>query len=116
MSDVWHDFFFDVSRVAGLSPRLERHREIAIHPCVPIDAVDRKEPETTGHQQRLDRFDEEETLVLEEVSRRRRIEQDRRSGVSVRDDRHVVSDRLRVPAVTLPRKARIDELHGRVGA
>ena len=112
MPDVRHHVILDILRVGGLSARLHRHGQVTIHPALPVDAVDGEQPQPPCHEQWLDGLHQEKALVLEVVRCSGGIEQHRRAGMAIRHDGHVHADGVRVPAMTMAWKLRVDELHG----
>ena len=99
MADVGDDLFLDVVRVERLATGLLRHWHLRVHPTQAVDAVDREHPNASRHDGGLNRLDEEEALVLQEVRGGRREQEQGPAAMTVGDDRHRQIERGTVPAV-----------------
>ena len=98
LADEGDDLLLHVAGVEGLPPRLLGDRQAAVHPGLVVDAVDREDPHPAGVEGRLDRPDQAEALVLQEVRGGRGEEQQRVTPVAVGDDGHVLPQARAVPA------------------
>src|SRR4029077_21204978 len=98
LADEGDDLLLQVARVERLPPRLLGHRQVAVHPGLVVDAVDRKDAHPSGVDRLLDRADQAEALVLQEVRGGGGKEQQRGAPVAVGDDGHVLPQARAVPA------------------
>ena len=99
MADVGDDLFLDVVRVERLATGLLRHWHLRVHPTQAVDAVDREHPNAARHDGGLNRLDEKEALVFQEVRGGRREQEQGPAAMTVGDDRHRQIERGTVPAV-----------------